>query len=36
MDPSGLRVFAAAYLAVLILPGPGVTALVARVLARRE
>lgn len=34
MDPSGLRVFAAAYLAVLILPGPGVTALVARVLAR--
>ena len=34
MDPSGLRVFAAAYLAVLILPGPGVTALIARVLAR--
>ncbi len=34
MDPSRLLVFAAAYLAVLILPGPGVTALVARVLAR--
>ena len=29
-----LIVFAAAYLAILILPGPGVTALVARVLAR--
>lgn len=34
MDHSRLLVFAAAYLAVLILPGPGVTALVARVLAR--
>ncbi len=34
MEPSRLLVFAAAYLAVLILPGPGVTALVARVLAR--
>ena len=34
MDHSRLMVFAAAYLAVLILPGPGVTALVARVLAR--
>jgi threonine/homoserine/homoserine lactone efflux protein len=34
MDHSHLLVFAAAYLAALILPGPGVTALVARVLAR--
>ena len=34
MDFSRLLVFAAAYVAVLILPGPGVTALVARVLAR--
>ena len=34
MDVARLLVFAAAYLAVLILPGPGVTALVARVLAR--
>ena len=34
MDPTHLLVFAAAYLAVLVLPGPGVTALVARVLAR--
>ncbi len=34
MDATRLLVFAAAYLAVLILPGPGVTALVARVLAR--
>ena len=34
MDHSRLLVFAAAYLAVLVLPGPGVTALVARVLAR--
>ena len=34
MDYSRLSVFAAAYLAVLILPGPGVTALVARVMAR--
>ncbi len=34
MDHARLAVFAAAYLAVLILPGPGVTALVARVLAR--
>jgi threonine/homoserine/homoserine lactone efflux protein len=34
MDHSHLIVFAAAYLAVLLLPGPGVTALVARVLAR--
>ncbi len=33
MDTSSLLVFAAAYLAVLILPGPGVTSLVARVLA---
>ena len=32
MDFAHLFVFAAAYLAVLILPGPGVTALVARVL----
>ena len=34
MSLSGLLVFASAYLAVLILPGPGVTALIARVLAR--
>ena len=34
MDHSRLLVYAAAYLAVLILPGPGVTAVVARVLAR--
>jgi len=34
MDHTRLLVFAAAYLAVLILPGPGVTALIARVLAR--
>lgn len=34
MDRASLLLFAAAYLAVLILPGPGVTALVARVLAR--
>lgn len=34
MDRTGLLLFAAAYLAVLVLPGPGVTALVARVLAR--
>ncbi len=34
MDPSRALIFAAAYLAVLVLPGPGVTALVARVLAR--
>jgi threonine/homoserine/homoserine lactone efflux protein len=34
MDHSRLIIFASAYLAVLILPGPGVSALVARVLAR--
>ncbi len=34
MDSTQLLVFAAAYFAVLVLPGPGVTALVARVLAR--
>jgi threonine/homoserine/homoserine lactone efflux protein len=34
MDHSRLLVFAAAYLAALVLPGPGVTALIARVLAR--
>lgn len=34
VDSENLFVFAAAYLAVVILPGPGVTALVARVLAR--
>ena len=34
MDRSHLLLFATAYLAVLILPGPGVTALIARVLAR--
>jgi threonine/homoserine/homoserine lactone efflux protein len=34
MDHTRLLVLAAAYLAVLVLPGPGVTALVARVLAR--
>jgi len=34
VDRSHLAVFAAAYLAVLVLPGPGVAALIARVLAR--
>ena len=34
MNASSLLVFAGAYCAVLIMPGPGVTALVARVLAR--
>jgi threonine/homoserine/homoserine lactone efflux protein len=34
MDHTPLLVFAVAYLAVIVLPGPGVTALVARVLAR--
>ena len=34
MSASSLLVFAAAYLAILVLPGPGVTAVVARVLAR--
>jgi len=34
MDSAHLAAFAAAYFAVLVLPGPGVTALVARVLAR--
>jgi threonine/homoserine/homoserine lactone efflux protein len=34
MSLAGILVFAGAYLAVLILPGPGVTALLARVLAR--
>lgn len=34
MDRAGLIVFAAAYCAVLVTPGPGVTALVARVLVR--
>ncbi len=34
MDLSHLLLFAAAYLGVLMLPGPGVTALVARTLAR--
>lgn len=34
MDLANLLVFAAAYLAVVVLPGPGVTALIARVLAR--
>jgi threonine/homoserine/homoserine lactone efflux protein len=34
MDYTRLLVFAGAYLAILILPGPGVTALVARVIAR--
>ena len=34
MDLAHLLVFAAAYLAVVLLPGPGVTALVARVLTR--
>jgi threonine/homoserine/homoserine lactone efflux protein len=34
MDHSRLLIFAAAYLAVLVLPGPGVTALIARVLSR--
>ncbi len=34
VNSANLLVFAAAYFAVVILPGPGVTALVARVLAR--
>lgn len=34
MDATNLLVFAAAYLAVVLLPGPGVTALVARVISR--
>ncbi|NKE44908.1 LysE family translocator [Roseomonas frigidaquae] len=34
MEPAALFLFAASYLAVLIVPGPGVTALVARVLAQ--
>lgn len=34
MEPASLLVFAAAYLAVLVVPGPSVTALVARVLAQ--
>jgi threonine/homoserine/homoserine lactone efflux protein len=34
MDRTHLLVFAAAYFAALVLPGPGVTALIARVLAR--
>ncbi len=34
MDLASLLLFAAAYLAVVALPGPGVTALVARVLSR--
>ncbi|MCO6416223.1 LysE family translocator [Siccirubricoccus sp. KC 17139] len=34
MSATGLLLFATAYLAVVILPGPAVTALVARVLAR--
>ena len=34
MDHARLLVFAAAYFAALVLPGPGVTALIARVLAR--
>jgi threonine/homoserine/homoserine lactone efflux protein len=34
MELSHLLVFAAAYFAALVLPGPGVTALIARVLAR--
>ena len=34
MDIERLVLFAAAYLAVVILPGPAVTAVVARVLAR--
>jgi threonine/homoserine/homoserine lactone efflux protein len=34
MNLTGLLAFAAAYLAVLVMPGPGVTALIARVLAR--
>ena len=34
MDIDRLLVFAAAYLAIVILPGPAVTALLARVLAR--
>jgi threonine/homoserine/homoserine lactone efflux protein len=34
VDGTSLLIFAAAYLAVLVMPGPGVTALVARVLVR--
>jgi threonine/homoserine/homoserine lactone efflux protein len=34
MDLANLLVFATAYLAVVVLPGPGVTALIARVLVR--
>ena len=34
MDHARLLIFAAAYFAALVLPGPGVTALIARVLAR--
>src|SRR5450631_3853904 len=34
MDLPNLIVFATAYLAVVLLPGPGVTALIARVLTR--
>jgi len=34
MNLASLPAFAAAYLAVLVMPGPGVTALIARVLAR--
>jgi len=34
MTLAGVLVFIGAYFAVLLLPGPGVTALVARVLAR--
>lgn len=34
MDLANLLVFAVAYFAVVVLPGPGVTALIARVLAR--
>ncbi|MBU8536939.1 LysE family translocator [Falsiroseomonas tokyonensis] len=34
MEPAALLLFAASYLAVLVLPGPSVTALIARVLAQ--
>ena len=34
MPLAGLLIFAVAYLAIVVMPGPGVTALVARVLAR--
>ena len=34
MNLAGLLAFAASYLAVLVMPGPSVTALIARVLAR--